>query len=288
MILITGMHRSGTTFLSKIINHERHYHSIHEPTNVDFGLVGIKKWYYYGPTLEKNIARIFGNMLVGQMKFKVPVLYSNNIIRRLFKSRGNIDYLKFKYSPKKKELLIKDPFLSLAADYFLEINKGNKVIFIVRHPVAIFESIKRMNWDFDFNQSDLNNIIVDYPQFKSAPISTVTERLSLLWCIINTVIINTNNRYPNTTLIIRHEDLSVKPIKVVKEIYSFLNMEYRENTERFIKSTMFDSTVNPKHKKQFDFKRNSFDLAYSWKKKNDPMHSEIISLTKDTLALFNY
>ncbi|WP_075261386.1 sulfotransferase [Geobacillus thermocatenulatus] len=52
-ILVTGAHRSGTTFVGKMLSLHPSIGYIQEPFNKDFGVKGIENWFLY--TVDEQI-----------------------------------------------------------------------------------------------------------------------------------------------------------------------------------------------------------------------------------------
>lgn len=302
MVIITGLHRSGTTFLGNIIEISKKYNYIHEPFNFNHGVLDVPCWYpYVNPTKfsseEEQLKTLLNDLYRLKLKFKRTISKDDTPIEKLgryfIKSREHLDYLKYKLAFKKKEVLFKDPFLSICGSYLAHKYDDVKIVYIVRHPVAIYESLKRMQWHFDFaNLRNQKSLVRDYltePNFETFESTDLIYSVSSLWNIINKIIYDHANFLGSSkSLIIKHEDLSIDPLTEIEKIFTFLNISISDNVQAYIKRNMYGETVSPDSKVLFEFKRNSKELAYSWKKNFKPEYQRLIDYSTATLDLFNY
>ena len=295
MVIITGMHRSGTTFLGKILEKTKQYDCIYEPLNKDRGIVDVDTWYkYYPMNLASTDESILEKLYTVNLKYK---RYENNnddksmlerILRKLVFSRGHLDYIIHKVKPNKKEVLYKDPFFTLAAGRFSERFQGVKTIYVVRHPIAIYNSLKRMDWKFDLNEILKQPLLVkDHCQDfcdKFSSVDTLHEQSAYLWKLLYRVVYEQHHAASERSIIIRHEDLSQNPYETYALIHTFLGLKTDDSkVDSFIKSTMFSDKVNAKDDQVHDFKRNSYELAYSWKNKMNPEYLKILDIVGEDL-----
>ncbi len=124
-ILVTGIHRSGTTFVGKILSLPRSVGYIHEPFNTVFGINGIPHEYYYvtkASSYEPEFRRLIRRLLHGRASYRrgklrlaqAPV---KTIGRLLFKSGANLEYRWSALNPLVKRWLVKDPLASMSSEY---------------------------------------------------------------------------------------------------------------------------------------------------------------------------
>ncbi len=262
--IISGIHRSGTTFIGKLININKEFNSIHEPLNFDVGIKNNEFWYPYH-SIKNNYSsseKALLNIANEKLNFKKYSSNKINPIRTIFKTRGNIEFLKHKFLNPNRNILYKDPFMSLCGNYFLDLNKNSKILFLIRHPNSFYYSNLKMGWDFDFNLFPLNQILKDYSHLnKNIYTDSHKERLFTLYNIIYNVVFDIIQSYPNQTLLIRHEDFSLNPEKFTERICEFFDIEFSNNHQNFIKLNMKNDNSEIINGKQFNFKRNSRQLA---------------------------
>ena len=142
-ILITGSHRSGTTWVGKMLNLARGTLMVDEPFHINEGyetrhyaLNGLARyWFTYARELPQKPTRKAYEKVLQKKTGKV------------FRRRDPKRYLPFLRTGR---LIIKDPIAALSADWLYN-NFDLKVMVLVRHPGAFVASLKRLNWTFPFS-----------------------------------------------------------------------------------------------------------------------------------------
>ena len=216
-ILVTGIHRSGSTWLGRMLSLGQGMLYINEPFNVAdwaYKLDGLAHYYYtYIPDLdEKKAYEAFNKVL-------------NNKTRKVFAKKE----LEF-WIPvlRKGRKLIKDPIAALSSEWLYQ-NFDLDILVLVRHPAAYVSSLKRMNWNFPFDhllkqkklmsqelsplRAEIQNVGEDF-----------IERAALSWKCIYFVLSNYIQR--NNWLYKLHEDLSINPIDEFNNLYTELGIFY--------------------------------------------------------------
>ena len=81
-ILVTGAHRSGTTFLGKMLSSSYNVGTVIEPFNFDFGIEGIDHQYLYINNNEKHkrYEELVSNIVHGHAKFKKVQNHDDGLI----------------------------------------------------------------------------------------------------------------------------------------------------------------------------------------------------------------
>ena len=118
--IISGIHRSGTTFVRKLININNDFSSIHEPLNNDVGVKNNDFWYPYYSIKNKQSSseKALMNIYNENLEFKNTNKGKFDFSRKLLKSRGNIQFITHKSLNPNKNIVSKDPFMSLCGHYF--------------------------------------------------------------------------------------------------------------------------------------------------------------------------
>lgn len=275
-ILVTGSHRSGTTFVGKMLSLHQSVAYIQEPFNPDYGIEGFDTWYTYtraGAKNEPHIAEQIQRVLRGTARYKyAPILESDNALRalgkRLFKSKGNLRYQAYKFPARSRRALLKDPIAVLSTEWLHKRFRMDAVI-LVRHPAGFVASVKRLN---DVHPlSDLlaqHELMKDWLEPYEAEIRAANSLISetaVLWKCIYSVITQYCARNPRL-ITKRHEDLSLSPIREFRNLYKRLSLPFDSTIERAIRShTGSINPVAPTGNKAHVLKRNSAENAYRWK-----------------------
>ncbi|MGW8142789.1 MAG: sulfotransferase domain-containing protein [Anaerolineales bacterium] len=252
-ILVTGAHRSGTTWVGKMLSTGREIAYISEPLNVWHrpGVMRAPTQYWYTYITQDN-QKPFEDAFKEMLKFQ----YHTRLELKSLRSAKDFfrmvrDWWIFwegrRYSQRP---LIKDPFALFSVEWFVKTLEC-KVVIVVRHPAAVVSSLSRLGWDFDF--SDFLNqplLMRDWlkPFHKEMDwmresIQDVIERGSLLWKMLYKVVSELKERQPDIILL-RHEDLSKDPINEFMQVYDQLGIKFLSANRQAIDSS--SSEKNPK------------------------------------------
>ena len=116
-IIISGMPRTGTTPLGRIISSLDDLSMIYEPFNAKQGVTSIEINYPYpGNNISENrFNKIFNDLIHLKSKFKTGILSTDPILKKIFKyfigNESSISFHKVRLFKNDNRLLIKDPFL---------------------------------------------------------------------------------------------------------------------------------------------------------------------------------
>ncbi|MEK7653528.1 MAG: hypothetical protein AAB358_03545 [Patescibacteria group bacterium] len=256
-ILVIGSHRSGSTWIGKMISSAKGVVYLSEPFNPKTGLKIFTDWFTY--ISEKNQDKYLSE------------------IKKLLKFRGgyrlNLPALKYwatGFMLGEKRPLLKDPIASLSADWLAK-NFNLEVLVIIRHPVAFYASLKRVNWRFDFeNFLKQKDLMADYlfafADEMKKPDKSFAEEAGLLWLYLNYVLDKFIQKNPDW-VVKRHEDISLNPLVEFKDIYQKFSLEFTPEIEQVIK--IYSSDKNPidvSSDKSLVLERDSRSLIKNWKK----------------------
>jgi hypothetical protein len=290
-IFVTGAPRSGTTFLGKILSARLEVDYIHEPFNPDCGIPGLEQRYLYlrpgeGGQYESLISKIF------TYDFKLRTGYYQNdsrarkLIKRFVGSRGPF-YLRFaKLNPFHTAAVIKDPIGCLLTEY-LSASFGVKPVVVIRHPVAFVASIRRLGWEVNLEPlASQRELVEDYftddPSLVAGRYADTVECGAALWRALNKVVLAQARRNPEWP-VIRHEELSARPLDIVSGLYDSLNLTWSERVERMVlANTRAKGRAEASAGKVQDFKRDSaqlFDLRMKMMSADE--RRRIFDITRD-------
>lgn len=251
-ILVTGAHRSGTTWVGKMLALAPGIGYIHEPFN-PMGVPGICnpefKWFAYvtGENASEHFEHI-GNILnfrfdvVKALKMlgmaeKVPQEYSQDEAKMLE------NYVQFiQHFSNRSRPLMKDPIALLASEW-LASTFGMEVVVLIRHPAAFASSLKKLDWGFKFKGFlSRENLMRDYFGRFKEEIERCEEnnydvigRAALAWKILYYVVSEYRRKYPDW-IFIRHEDISRDPSGSFRDLYNRLGIEFTPGVEADIRN----------------------------------------------------
>ncbi len=203
-ILVTGIHKSGTTWVGKILTSSRKVGYVYEPFN--FGTVNkspVEYWYEYVDGDVKKLSafeRYLDSHLIFSFRRLLPdvlrQMHSTTELLRILRSKGNLLL--------NKRQLVKDPIAVLSAEWLAD-QYDMEVVVLIKHPAGFVASAKTRNYDFPFEhlldqQELMERYLFPYEneikEFIREKKDAVTQAI-LLWKLIYHVVHIFQGKYPN-------------------------------------------------------------------------------------------
>jgi len=294
-LLVTGAHRSGTTWVGRMLGADSQIAFISEPLNVLHrpGVLRAKvnHWYQYicGAN-ENDFLPAFEELL----DFRYHLWGEIKSIRSLkdFLRMGRDFAIFYNGLMRGQNMLIKDPFAVFSTPWFAK-RLNFKVVVTVRHPAAFVSSLKRLGWNFDFNDLlDQPLLMRDHlesyrARMQSIEVDDLVGQASLLWTMIYRSVHATRELNPDL-LAVRHEDLSRDPITGFRDLYSSLGLDFTSRVEKkILNSTSSENPTEASRKKAHSVKLDSRANVENWKKRlSDEEIKRIREMTEETAQLF--
>ncbi|HSB02992.1 MAG TPA: sulfotransferase [Anaerolineales bacterium] len=274
-ILVTGTHRSGTTWVGKMLAADAMTAYISEPLNILHrpGVFHAKVRHWYQYICEENEAEYlpaFNDLL--EFDYHLWDEIRSLRSRRDFLRMGRDFLIFYNGLMRGQRLLLKDPFAVFSTPWFAK-RLDCRVVITVRHPAAFASSLKRLNWFFDFQDLlDQPLLMRDHledcrDQMRSIPADDVIGQAALLWKLIYRSVHATRESNPDS-LVVRHEDLSLDPVAGYRDLYSSLGLEFTPRVGKFIlNSSSSENPAETSRKKVHGFKLDSRANVSVWKKR---------------------
>ena len=252
-IIVSGMPRTATTIVGKLISNKSRYSVVYEPFNSSQGLNTIDINYLIPGSniMENDFDRILDNLLNLNGSFKLGKNKNDSVFKKLIKytfgNQSSISFNKAKYFDRNTGLLIKDPFLLFASEY---LSNNYRIIMCERPLLPLVGSFKRMSWAFhEYSRllKDFNNIGLDTNNSKKFDDSNISPfvvgavQFFYLYTIFKDRIVNKENIY-----FFNQHDLSVNPKNSISSLFDWLNIEYSKKDIN--KIAMSVSGSSKKHK----------------------------------------
>jgi hypothetical protein len=248
-LLVTGAHRTGTTWVGKMLA-AGGYAYISEPLNVLHrpGVMAapVRRWYtYITQENEDEYLPAFRKTLALQYRLlpEIKSIKSRHDLLRMGRDLGT--FLRGRIF--KQPVLLKDPFAVFSLPWFME-QLDCRVVVTVRHPAGFASSLKRLNWPFDFRDLlDQPLLMRDHLEAFRADMERITSedvigQAALLWRMVYYVVHDTIERFPSV-LVLRHEDLSRDPLTGFARAYAVLGLAYTPRVQEMIRTS--SSNENP-------------------------------------------
>jgi hypothetical protein len=294
-ILVTGMARSGTTWVGRMLSASKRTGYLNEPFNLATSpgtfRIPVGGWYPY--ITPENDERLLPH-LEEALEFKYP------LARELVQCRNRTDLFhtlktwRSFVESRNRRPLVKDPHAVFSAEWFAR-RLGSDVVVIVRHPAAVVASWKRLDWSFDFanllrQPALLRDWLMPFAaemNAAQAPSKDLVDRVSLLWRIIYHVVAQYRERFPEFH-VVRHEDLSRNPLAEYRRLYDVLGLPFTTEVAEAVNAS--SGTENPKETRVEDPHETRIDSRANlenWRGRLDAEEIERIRLvTAETATLY--
>lgn len=280
-ILITGIPRSGTTWVGRMVAQAPQVRYIHEPFNITGRscACGVKfdKWFYY--ISQENECR-FLEHLSHTINPSVNHYGLLNLTREVWSTRRVQPVRRYvKSFLRGHRPLIKGPLALFSAAWLASVF-DMEVIVVIRHPAAVVASYKQLNWSHPFSHFLEQPLLM---REHLAPFETeirdfanneydLVDQAALLWKLTHYMILKYRQTRPHW-IFIRHIDLSRDPINGFQRIFSKLNLPFSDRNSQ----TIQNHSVAPNPTRSADpysVKRDSKQMISNWKSQLTPAEIE--------------
>lgn len=297
--IICGLHRSGTTYIGKILKYAPDTRVLQEPFNYKYGIEGVPSWYPYisqsdpdpkvsklidiltrlegrwsepegGEGWRRNIARLIGN----RQQRRWRLLKVKRVMKNL-----------------PRNIIWKDPFCTFMVDYLTRENNF-PVVCMIKHPCAFYYSVKKQNWQFDVDHLLRQSALIQ--RFGSDVSGDVWQlasennllSLSLQWKLMARVV--SHSRHQNKKLLlVRHEDFCNAPEIWIEKICNHLNIPLTQKMLNYVSKTTRGSVVEGPPGVAELYERDSNSLQHIWKKNLSVLDQrEVLDVVGKDLQLF--
>ena len=296
-ILVTGPHRSGTTWVGRMLSVNGDVAYVSEPLNVWHrpGVFNapVAHWYTYicEDNEEKYLASFRQTLKLDYHLWKeIKSLRSLRDLLRMFRDLSIFTFGRWG----QRRVLLKDPFAIFSTPWFAQ-RLGCDVVIVLRHPAAFVSSLKRLDWPFDFKDLLAQPLLMrDWLEpFRAEMEEALTQprdvigQGSLLWRVICYVTHKVSERHPNFH-VVRHEEFSLQPIKGFEKLYGQLELPFTSRVKAGILRAT--SAQNPQEISLDSIYSTNLDSAANlenWKQRLSKEEiARVRSLTEDVAGLY--
>ncbi|MCS4155849.1 hypothetical protein GGQ03_003154 [Salinibacter ruber] len=297
-ILITGAHRSGTTWCGRVLASQPDVFYVDEPFHLNHppGIfpVRVGRWFEHVP---KNYMGRYEEAMQQTVHLKFALLSQLRAALRGERQkakngwRGAIEAFQewgrwTRARWQEKRPLLKDPIALFSAEWIAE-RFDAQVIVMVRHPAGFVHSLRRAGWTHDFSSFTeqpalLEGVLAPFAEeirrAESDP-GDIVEQAILLWKIMYHVVDRYRERHPDWTFV-RNEDLGAHPMKHYRMLCQHLNLSFdsrmKQTVHEFTGAEDQDTDETPLHAVRRDSE------AEVWKWKNELNYETIHRVKKGT------
>lgn len=251
-ILLTGIHRSGTTWAGRMIEQAPGIRYLYEPLNNEhdpslFGRTMPTSYTYICQENENNFEYHIHRTLKGSLKTQLKGLI------------------------KPTRPLWKDPHAFFSAPWMVA-RFDMQPLILIRHPAAFVLSIIDKKWSFDFNNLRNQPLLMQHLADDAERIEQacqnpgdLVDQGCLLWSIIYRQVAHYQSQFPDW-LYVRHEDLALNPIQEFEAIFHRLNLLFTENVKVSLQQSTKSGQPISDQERHPGLRRDSVALITKWKK----------------------
>lgn len=257
-ILVTGVPRSGTTWLARLLACAPHTAMIgREPMNPRH------RQYALGGTLD------------GWTRLRRPTPKQVFALRTAYLGLNPLVYGRYgrhQYSASlpSTRVVVKDPFALLSLSVITSVTH-TKPVLVYRHPGAVLASYRRMGWTADL--SELLALLGHQASEPAggAPGSTLSDlsedgaAMCAFWCTLHRLALEDMDRIPGA-LVVSHEDVSAGGVPAARQLFDLCGLPWTPATERRV-AAMYD--VHPRSKVSthalHNFGRSPGEVTCGWR-----------------------
>ena len=269
-ILVTGTHRSGSTWVGKMIASHWRVKYYSEPFNPEHPGCPARQYFHYVTAANESrfLAYLKPVIQLKALAAEVRATRSGLVhsLKRFGKSARRSMRRRFGVRP-----LLKDPMALLSAEWLSRRFQTDTVV-LIRHPAAFASSLKRLNWHFPFGdflgqqqlmEEHLSPFRKDIERFARTPPDIVAQAI-LLWRILHNTIHRYRLKHPEWTFV-RHEDLSARPHEEFAKLFRVLGLSFSVRARRTIAEyTDCDNPVEAADGAIHQLKRDSLGNIWNW------------------------
>ena len=268
-IVIAGMHRSGTSMLSRILEDGGvRLGSMKDANHESLFFQRINIWMMSLISSSWDSPREF-------LDINSKVIDNINIqLNQLLKSRSNMLYFGWKALLLKRNFFDiqshwgwKDPRNTFTSDLWSNVFPGMRIVYVIRHPIDIAESLmRRQSKEI---QGDLNRdkkvdgviktlLKINHTNYNS---SMIVNSYETCFKLIDLYYDKISKRNLDNSIIVRFEDLLFNSREKFNDIFKFCSLNVSEKYLKSIESQVVES-------KGFSYKKNpsllEFESEYKW------------------------
>lgn len=279
-LVVTGMHRSGTTLTGQILSKYKGLHVIHEPLNKHYGLSGVDRVYPcdLSPEQGAHYVNMIDKMLQGQAGY-IRTASEDKLIkamlRQIIGGRTGLDVAKWRFSKLinwQSTPVLKDPFMLMLSASIAR--GGSKVVVLVRHPAAMWLSVRRMSWTFSYDDFAYPAIMRELsPEAPDLSNASELEKFAWLWRTLYSYVLaqcTCKNIH-----VLKHESLCVSPFEQLGVLESFLCLPQSDMALQFLSRSFFSDVAAVNGNTLHVMERDAKSLATSWYGRL-PDHEELL------------
>lgn len=244
-VFVTGLIRSGTTFTGTVLSLPLSVDYIHEPFGRGCGMPAFQHLppRYLRPGAQDGQTKRYHELISRIFRYDFTLRTSRyegdpwwrKGIKQLVGSRGPFYLRLAKINPFHRAAVIKDPRGLLMTEY-LYCTFGVRPVIVVRHPVSLAASLRRMGWwpgldKFERSPALVEDYLMGEEAFLERDWPDPLSEAMACWRLSHQVVLAQLEKYPDWQLI-THEALSQRPLETFRQLYDALGLLWSQRIAR--------------------------------------------------------
>lgn len=271
VVVVTGMHRSGTTITGTLLNYAARTFVVHEPFNLDWGLDGVGQRYPYLGVADCDasgplVLRRFLTSGEGEWKGHGKPLPATH--RRPRELLYNVRVKR----PFGHTAIVKDPFLLLALGWVARGLSDRPPIVTLRHPCAWVSSLQRRRmhpWTAvrAFREQDGfgDPVVEEILEREHWEEADLVRAGAATWAILVRML-EVQLDTGIDVEVLRMEDFSTDPRAALVRLFGRTGLTAPENLDALVEEyTGSQNVVVPEGRQLHVLRRNGAALATAWR-----------------------
>lgn len=258
-ILVTGMYRSGTTWVGAMLAPAGLWH-LHEPFNPNQGLWDDELAYAPHYTARPAIDARVGELLKGRHR---------SVLRLPHAGRWFTPLRLLPFEPRR--VLFKDPSAALLSEYLVR-RHGMRAVVLFRHPAAVVASFVRLGWPTGSLIGRLRSsepLMDDWLAPFSASLDAAVVRRdwfsgAVLYACVARVLLGFVGRNRESMFQLTFEDLCADPVTRFRELHRRLELTYDDRI-REVHASLSAGGMSPEDDRPHAVVRSSAKVARQWR-----------------------
>ncbi len=274
-ILLTGAHRSGTTWVGRILAAAPGVSLIYEPFNLRGRRAGVcaAPWrYWYEYICEENESSVLP-ALRDTLSFhyntreEIKSLHSLRDLARLARDAARFGQARLA----RARPIVKDPIALFSAPW-LASRFGMDVVVLIRHPAAFANSLRRRGWRFNFNNLLRQDLLMrsrlaayrDEIRLFVDQEHDIIDQAGMLWKALYATVDGYRREHPDWHFV-RHEDLSADPHAAFRSLFATLDLELSDRASKRLGALTTGTAGERPGDAVHWLQRDSSAVAHEWR-----------------------
>jgi hypothetical protein len=293
--LVTGAHRSGTTWVARTLHASGVTGYLDEAFNPgrkpSWLSLPPERWYLH---IDSSNDRAYARAVRDLLRFRYPTRQpgltpEERQVERTERLRART------YRMRRLRPLMKDP-LALFSSEWLADRFDVRVIVMIRHPAAFASSILRLGWTFRFRQWTLQPSLMEgylSPFAEEIALAAeepppLLEQAILMWKAIYAHVHEMRERHPEW-IFARHEDFALAPLREFRSLFAALDLPWGKRV-----TDVIEDLTSPRNVREVgssepaQIRRDSAATARIWKERLDREEISRIRRGTETVARHFY